>query len=48
MKARARLLVMVAGLGIGLSAQSADISIHVQARMDPPRWAVLERQLLAA
>ena len=47
-RVRARLLVMVAGLGIGLSAHSADVTIHVQTRMDPPRWAVLERQLLTA
>jgi hypothetical protein len=26
---------------------AADVSIRIEARMDPPRWAVLERQLLA-
>jgi len=27
---------------------AADVSIKIDTRMDPPRWAVLERQLLAA
>ena len=50
------LLVAVIGLGVGLGAQTApgaatraaEVSIRLQTRMDPPRWAVLERQLLAA
>ena len=40
------LLVAVAGLGLG--AQAADVTVRLQTRMEPPRWAVLERRLLAA
>ena len=32
----------------GLGAQDADVTIRLQTRMEPPRWAVLERRLLAA
>ena len=43
-------LVLAAGLWLGLRGNpaSADGAITVSARMDPPRWAILERQLLAA
>ena len=30
-----------------VSTQAADVVIRIDARMDPPKWAVLERQLLA-
>ena len=50
------LLMAVIGLGLGLGAQgapgaqtrSAETTIRLQTLMDPPRWAVLERRLLAA
>ena len=42
-------LVLVASLWLGLrgDAASADGAITISARMEPPRWAILERQLIA-
>ena len=34
--------------GVTLPAFQADVSIRIDTRMDPPKWAVLERQLLDA
>jgi hypothetical protein len=36
-----------ADLSRASAASRADVSIRIDTRMDPPRWAVLERQLLA-
>ena len=44
-KVYAPLLLLVAVVSAGSQAAP---SIRIQAHMDPPRWAVLERQLLAA
>jgi hypothetical protein len=41
------LIVGAAALTAGVQVRSADVSIRVTARMNPPSWAVLERQLLA-
>jgi hypothetical protein len=30
-----------------VATQAAEVTIRVDNRMDPPKWAVLERQLLA-
>src|SRR6185436_15269573 len=32
---------------IGVATRAADVSIRLDTKMTPPRWAVLERQLLA-
>jgi hypothetical protein len=39
---------LVAAFALVAVPMRADTTIHVTTRMDPPRWAVLERQLLAA
>ena len=46
----AGLVLVSAGLWLGLRGNpaSADGAITISARMEPPRWAILERQLLAA
>ena len=43
----ALLLFAVIGLDLTIGA-GADVTLRIQERMDAPRWAVLERQLLAA
>jgi hypothetical protein len=50
MTREARLLVCAAliVLGVGVQSQPRGVTIHIDSRMPPPRWAALERQLLAA
>ena len=43
-------VLILAGVFAGLSSQPtkrADVTIRIATHMDPPRWAILERQLLA-
>ncbi len=50
MKPTIRVLVLIAAMFGGLAqrpAPPADVSFRIRAHMDPPRWATLERQLLA-
>jgi hypothetical protein len=49
-----RLTVLVGAVVVGgalvvatVSTRSADVSLRIDTKMDPPRWAQLERQLLA-
>ena len=41
-------VIPLALLWLILPAGSADVSIRIDTRMDPPRWALLQRQLLVA
>ena len=43
----AALIVGGAVLATGVWTRAVDVSIRIATRMDPPRWAVLERRLLA-
>jgi hypothetical protein len=50
MKPTIGVVVLVAGVLGGLSSQPAkraDVTVRIGTRMDPPRWAILERQLLS-
>jgi len=50
MKPLVRLLIVIAMLPLAVSCRSSaaeDGSIRIDTKMSPPRWAVLERQLLA-
>jgi hypothetical protein len=40
--------IAVALLAVALQPGPRELAIHLDSRMDPPRWAVLERQLLDA
>jgi hypothetical protein len=40
--------LLAAVVSLALSAQAGEVTIRLQTRIEPPRWAVLERQLLAA
>jgi hypothetical protein len=45
---KARWLAAIGCCGaLAVSTRAADVVIRIDARMDPPKWAVLERQLLA-
>ncbi len=50
MKPTIRVFILIAAMFGGLAqrpAPPADVSLRIGAHMDPPRWATLERQLLA-
>jgi len=41
------LAALACGAALVVTPRAADVAVSIDARMDPPKWAVLERQLLA-